>query len=129
MKRILAVLASCVVFAAGAQGKGAHKEGDDHKPKYGGIVKEVKEIQYELVAKPDAIAVYIEDHGKKVDANGTTGKLALRQGSNRTEVALSPAEGNRLEAKGTFNVAPGTVAILAIKRPGQAEETVRFTLK
>jgi hypothetical protein len=36
----------------------------DNKPKHGGIVQEVSEVQYELVAKPTMIAIYIEDHGK-----------------------------------------------------------------
>ena len=129
MIRTLAVVATSIALSAFAQSKDGHKHGDEHKPKYGGLVKEVKEVQYELVAKPDAIAVYLEDHGKKVDTKGATGKFTLRHGSDRSEGTLAPAGGNKLEAKGKFNVAPGTTAIVAVKRPGQAEETLRFTLK
>ena len=129
MKRAIAIIVSCIAVTAFAQGKDAHKHGDEHKPKYGGVVKEVKEIQYELVAKPDVITVYIEDHGKKIDSKGATGKVALRQGSDRSEGTLAPAGDNKLEAKGKFNVAPGTTAIVVVKRAGAAEETVRFTLK
>jgi hypothetical protein len=129
MNRAIAIIASCIALTAFAQGKDGHKHGEEHKPKYGGIVKEVKEIQYELVAKPDVITVYIEDHGKKVDTRGATGKVSLRHGSDRSEGTLAPAGDNKLEAKGKFNVAPGTTAILVVKRAGQAEETVRFTLK
>ena len=129
MIRTIAVIASTIALSAFSQSKDAHKHGDEHKPKHGGLVKEVKEVQYELVAKPDTITVYMEDHGKKVDANGASAKLTLRQGAKRSEVVLAPAQDNRLEAKGSFDVASGTTAILAVKRPGQAEETIRFTLK
>jgi len=129
MKRAIAIIVSCIAVTAFAQGKDAHKHGDEHKPKHGGIVKEVKEVQYELVAKPDVITIYIEDHGKKLDTKGATGKVALRQGSDRSEGTLVPAGDNKLEAKGKFNVAPGTTAIVVVKRAGAAEETVRFTLK
>ena len=129
MNRTIAVIASAFALSAFAQSKDAHKHGDEHKPKFGGLVKEVKEIQYELVAKPDVIIVYVEDHGKKVDTKGASGKVTLRHGSDRSEGTLAPAGDNKLEAKGKFNVAPGTTAIVAVKRAGQAEETVRFTLK
>ena len=81
------------------------------------------------MAKPDIITVYVEDHGKKVDTKGATGKVSLRHGADRSEGTLVPAGDNRLEAKGKFNVSAGTTAILAVKRAGQSEETVRFALK
>ena len=129
MIRTIAVIASAIALSAFAQPKDAHKHADEHKPKFGGLVKEVKEIQYEVVAKPDVITVYVEDHGKKVDTKGATGKVTLRHGSDRSEGTLAPAGDNKLEAKGKFNVAPGTTAIVAVKRSGHAEETFRFTLK
>ena len=128
MIRTVAVIASCLALGAFAQPKDAHKHAEQ-KPKFGGMVKEVKDIQYELVAKPDIITVYVEDHGKKIDVKGATGKVTLRHGADRSEGTLVPAGDNKLEAKGKFNVAPGTTAILAVKRAGQAEETVRLTLK
>lgn len=129
MIRTIAIVASSIALGAFAQSKDGHKHGDEHKPKFGGLVKEVKEVQYELVAKPDVITVYVEDHGKKIDTKGATGKVTLRHGADRSEGVLAPAGDNKLEAKGKFNVAPGTTAIVAVKRAGQAEETVRFTLK
>ncbi len=44
--------------------------GGDFKPKHGGVVQEVSEIQYEVVAKADSVAIYIEDHSKKIDTKG-----------------------------------------------------------
>lgn len=106
-----------------------HKHGDVHKPKHGGLVKEVKDIQYELVAKPDAVTLYLEDHGKKVDSKGSTGKVTFRMGADRSEATLAPAGDNKLEGKGAFKLSPGTTVIVQVKRPGQAEESVRFTFE
>jgi hypothetical protein len=39
--------------------------GGDFKPKHGGVVQEVSEIQYEVVAKADSVAIYIEDQARK----------------------------------------------------------------
>lgn len=101
----------------------------DHKPKYGGIVTEVKEIQYELVAKPDSIAIYVEDHGKKVDMKGGSATLTLLSASDKSEVKLTPAGENKLEAKGAFKVGPGTKGIASVALAGKPAQTVRFTLK
>ncbi len=40
----------------------------DAKPLYDGVITVVKDIHYELVAKPDSIALYIAGHGKPVKA-------------------------------------------------------------
>lgn len=127
MTRFLVAFATALLLAPPVLAQ--HKAGDEHKPKYGGMVKEVNEIQFELVAKPDTLTVYMEDHGKKVDTKGATGKVTLRQGAERSEVALTPAGDNKLEAKGNFKVNPGTTAIVQVQRAGKAEESVRFTLK
>jgi len=124
MKHSIALFVAALTFAASpAWAK------DEHKPKYGGQVKEINEIQYELVARPGVVTVFVEDHGKKIDTKGATGKATLRQGTERSEVALLPAGDNKLEGKGTFKAAPGTTAIVQVTRAGKAEESVRFTLK
>ena len=50
-------------FAAGDKHNHAH----EHKPLHGGVVVEVKDIDYELVASPTALRLYVRDHGKPVD--------------------------------------------------------------
>lgn len=127
MKFLTALIAAAFI-AAPARAQQGHKH-DEHKPKYGGIVKEVNEVQYELIAKPDRITLFVEDHGKKVETKGATGKVTLRTGSDRKEVVLQPAGDNKLEAAGTFNIAAGTVAIAQVKLAGKPEQGVRFTLK
>jgi hypothetical protein len=102
---------------------------DAHKPKYGGIVREVKGIQYELVAKPDSIAIYVEDHGKKVGTKGATATLTLLSGKEKSETPLTPSGENALEAKGSFKLAPGTRVVAVVTLSGRPATSVRFAVK
>lgn len=123
MKLVQIIIAAvAVIVSASVQ---AHV---DNKPKYGGVVQEVGEIQYELVAKADVIAIYVEDHGKKVATAGATSKVTLLTGKEKSDVQLMPAGGNKLEAKGAFNVKPGTKAVLVIKLNGKPPATARFVV-
>lgn len=100
----------------------------DHKPVHGGIVTEVKEVQYELVAKADTLQIYVSDHGKPVKVDGASARVTLLSGTDKQEVELKPA-GDKLEAKGSFKVAAGTKAAAQISLPGKAMASARFTLK
>lgn len=128
MNKLLATLLLLTASTLAVHAADPHKHAEA-KPKYGGIVKEVDEVQYELVAKPDRLSLYVEDHGKKVDSKGMTAKITLRAGSERSEINLTPAGENKLEATGSFKLAPGSVAIAQVKRAEKPEQTVRFTLK
>lgn len=101
----------------------------DHKPKYGGVVAVVKDVQYELVAKPDSVTVFIEDHGKKVGTKGAIGKLTLLTGSEKTDVTLAPVGENALAAKGVFKLSPGTKAVATITLEGKPAISARFEIK
>jgi hypothetical protein len=101
----------------------------DHHPKYGGVVAVVKDVQYEFVAKADSVAIFIEDHGKKVDTKGASAKLTLLTGGDKTEVALAPAGENGLEAKGAFKLPPGTKAVATITLAGKPAISARFEIK
>ncbi|KPF50821.1 hypothetical protein IP87_01575 [beta proteobacterium AAP121] len=104
-------------------GPGPH----DHAPLHGGVVVEVKDMDYELVARPTVIQLYLRDHGKAADLSRATAKLTLLTGSERQEVELQPA-GNRFEATGSFKVGPGTKAVAVVRLAGKAS-TARFTVK
>ena len=97
----------------------------DFKPKFGGQVQEVSEVQYEVVVKPDNIAIYVEDHGKKVDTKGATAKVSLLNGVDKSEATLAPAGDNKLEAKGKFNVKSGTKVTAVVTLAGKGAKTVR----
>jgi hypothetical protein len=125
MKSRIALLLAAVTLATSAT---VHADGD-HQPKYGGVVTVVKDVQYELVAKFDSVALFIEDHGKKVDTKGATGKLTLLTGGDKTEVPLNPMGDNGLGAKGTFKVPPGTKAVATITLANKPAINARFELK
>ena len=110
-------------LAAGAKRDHAH----DHKPMHGGVVVEVKDIDYELVAKPTVIQIHLRDHGKASDVSKATAKVTLLTGTEKQEVELKPV-GDKLEATGSFKVGPGTKAVAVVTVAGKPA-TVRFAVK
>jgi hypothetical protein len=119
---IVMALASSA-FAAGDKHDHAH----EHKPLHGGVVVEVKDIDFELVAKPTVIQLYLRDHGKATDVSKATAKVTLLTGAEKQEIELKPV-GDKLEATGGFKVGPGTKAVAVVTVAGKAA-TARFTLK
>jgi hypothetical protein len=118
-----------IIFAAALAIAGAaYAQKDDHAPKHGGIVVETKALDFEVVAKPDLIQIYVGDHGKPVKLDGAKGKVTLLNGSEKTEVELTPA-GDRMEAKGSFKVAKGTKGIASVTLAGKSAATARFEIK
>lgn len=115
--------AIALVLASTAHASGAH----DHSPKHGGVVTEVKDMDFELVAKSSVVQLYLRDHGKKVDIPKATAKVTLLTGAEKQEVELKPA-GDKLEATGSFKVGPGTKAVAVVTVNGKPS-TARFTLK
>ena len=98
-----------------------------HKPMQGGVLSTVKDVDYELVAKPDVLQLYVRDHGKPVDVSKTTAKVTLLSGSEKQEVELKPM-GDKLEAKGSFKINAGTKVVAQVVSAGKTS-SVRFALK
>lgn len=119
----LVLAAAGTVHAAGEK----HDYGHEHKPMHGGVVVEVKDMDYELVARPAAIQLYLRDHGKPADVSKASARITLLTGIDKQEVGLKPA-GDRLEATGSFKVGPGTKAVAVVTLHGRPA-TARFTLK
>jgi len=99
----------------------------DHKPMHGGVLTTVKDIDYELVANPTTLRLYVRDHGKAVDVSKASAKLTLLTGAEKQEVDLKPSD-DKLEAAGAFKVGPGTKIIAVISVKGR-QSTARFVLK
>lgn len=108
------------------------KKGEEHahdaKPAYGGVVSVVKDVNYELVAKPDTITLYVTDHGKPIDTKDASATLTLLSASDKSEIKLTPAGENKLQAKGSFKVDKGTKVVASVNTGGKLQ-SVRFTLK
>ena len=121
-------LVAIAVFAFAFKFSATAFPGPGHAPKYGGVVQEAGDMQYELVVKADSIAIFVEDHDKKVDTKGGTAKVTLLNGANKIEATLVAAGGNKLEAKGSFKFAKGTKAVAVVQLAGKPISTARFVL-
>ncbi len=128
MKTKLCAATTTALALAFALSGAAHAGGThDHSPQHGGVVDEVKDMDYELVAKANVVQLYLRDHGKKVDLAKATAKVTLLTGADKQEVELKPA-GDKLEASGSFKVGPGTKAVAVVTVNGKPA-TARFTFK
>jgi hypothetical protein len=126
MKLATIIISACIAFAGTAAL--AQKKDDHNTPKHGGMWVETKALDFEIVAKPELIQVYVGDHGKPVKLDGAKGKVTLLNGSEKTEVDLAHA-GDKLEAKGSFKVAKGTKGIVSVTLVGKSAATARFEVK
>ena len=124
---LLATLALFLSASAHAAGE-HHHAADNHKPVHGGVVAATKVMDYDLVAKPTVIQLYLRDHGKPADASKASAKLTLLSGADKQEVELRPA-GDKLEATGSFKVSPGTKAVAVVTIGGKALGSARFVIK
>ena len=124
--KLTQLIAACALAATGSA-FAADGHSHDAKPLHGGVVVEVKDIEYELVARPDLVQLHVRDHGKAVDVSKASAKLTLLAGTAKQEVELKPA-GDKLEAKGSFKVAANTKA-LAVVSLADKSATARFLLK
>lgn len=123
---LLASIALALAVPASAAGE-KHDHAHEHKPMHGGVVVEVKDMDYELVARPTTIQLFLRDHGKAADVSKASAKVTLLTGTEKQEVELKPA-GDRLEATGSFKIGPGTKAVAVVTIAGKPA-TARFTLK
>lgn len=125
ISRTLTLLAALASLSFGGH---AIAHGDDHAVKYGGIVVATKAMDFEVVAKPESIQLYLSEHGKVVNLAGAKAKVTLLNGAEKTELELMPA-GEKLEAKGTFKVQEGTRGIASVTLVGKPAAVVRFEIK
>lgn len=103
--------------------------GHDHGPKYGGVVREVNSVAYELVARPDSLTLHVSDHGKPVATQGAQAEAVIYAGNDKTTVKLEPAGENRMAAKGSFKVGVGVRVLLTATLPGKPPAKATFKLK
>lgn len=128
MKAIHLMTALFITSTGAAFAADGHDHGHEHKSLHGGVVTEVKDMDYELVAKPEVLQLHLRDHGKAVDVSKASAKVTLLAGSEKQEVELKSA-GDKLEAKGVFKVTAGTKAVALVTLPGKSAATARFVLK
>ncbi len=125
--RILFASTALVLANAAFSADDKHNHAHEHKPLHGGVVVELKDMDYELVAKKSVIQLHLRDHGKPFDVSKSTAKVTLLTGTDKQEVELKPV-GDKLEANGNFKIATGTKAIAVVTMAGKPA-TVRFVMK
>ena len=127
---VSALALAMVVLAPAASAADDHKHDEKaHTGHHGGVVTVAGHTEYELVAKPDVLTIYVSEEEKPVPTKGASGTLTLLAGKEKISGALVPAGDNRLEARGAFKLAPGARVVATITLPGRKAEQVRFTLK
>lgn len=126
------ILTNLLVAASlGLMGANAFAHTDDMlatmQAPHGGQLKMAGPYHLELVLKPGVVQVYVTDHGdKQIASQGGRGSATLLSGGKKTVVKLSPAGGNLLQGKGTFNAAPGMKVVVSVMMPGQPAQQARF---
>jgi len=122
MKSIMVIVILLISFISPAHAGAGH----ELKPMHGGVMVEAKDIDVELVAKPDSLSLYLMDHGKPIPIDGGTAKLTVLIGSDKKDYELLP-NGGKFEVKGSFNIPKGSKVIVVIKIKTKVI-TARFNL-
>ena len=97
---------------------------------HGGQLRAAGPFHLELVAKDGELTLYITDHGDKpVPTHGGQGKANIQVGKDgaRQSVTLEPVFGNRMRARGEFQITPETSVAVLLAIPGYATQGARFT--
>ena len=123
-----ALVVSMSLCGAGFAADQAHDDKHGHEGLHGGVVAEVRDMDYELVVKPGVIQIYLRDHDKAVDVKGAKAKVTVFVGRDKVEAQLAPVA-DKLEAKGAFTVTAGSKAIAVVTLAGKSPQKVQFTLK
>ena len=121
---LISLSASGLSLAAKHDHEGDHR----HEGSRGGVVVEVSDVDYELVAKPDLLQVYASDHGKAVDLSGASATATIYSGRDKQEVKLSGFS-DRMEAKGDFKIAAGAKVVVVLDSKGKPARKIQFTVK
>lgn len=121
----LAAVGLSALLASSAQAGAGHS----HGPQYGGVVREVAHVNYELVAKPDSLTLHVGNHGKPVATQGARAEAVIYAGSGKTVVKLEPAGENRMQARGSFKTGVGVRVALTVTLPGKTPAKATFNLR
>ena len=99
------------------------------QPEHGGIVQLVGDMSFELVPAADHVELWVEDDGDEVNSAELAAKLTVVDGGAKSEVALTPAGGNKFEAKGVKIAKGAKVTALLTLKDKQSRIAANFTIK
>ena len=127
MKKAVSLALSMLVAASFSAASVAADKHQESKPRHGGVVVEVNEVDYELVARDGNVVIHVSDHGKPVSTKGWSGSIALV--GEKASAELAPSGDNLLTAKGTLPVKPGARLLATVQPPGKKPVQLRFSVK
>jgi len=119
------VMLASALASAPAIAEGGHA----HGPRHGGVAREVGNLTYELVAKPDLLTLHVSDHGKPISTRGAAAEATIYAGNEKTPVALRPEGENTLVAKGSFKTGVGVRVAVTVVLEQRKETRLTFNLK
>jgi len=99
----------------------------DAKPKHGGQVQAASDLNFELVAQPGGVLLYLEDHDQPLSSAGFSGKLTVLLDGAKSDAPLKPAGDNKLLAAG-LKLAAGAKAVAVVVTPQNQTIAVRVAL-
>jgi hypothetical protein len=116
---LVGVTASCPTFAHDKPIKGPN----------GGQLIHVDDAHYELVAKDNALTLFVSDNDTKPRAtvDGTKATAAVLADGKTTTVELKPATADTLKGTGTFVAKPGLRVVVSIQETSRKPAQIRFT--
>ncbi len=108
-----------------------HQHGDDHahQAQHGGIVSEADHMDFEFVARDDAVTLYVRDHGAPAKVDGATARVTVLSGKVKTTMNLKASGLGQLSASGRIASAPGSKILALVSLPGKQPIQVRFAIK
>jgi hypothetical protein len=128
MKQLLFAFAALIILAAAAEFNTARAHGGT-QPEHGGVVQLVGDMTFELVPAADHVELWVEDDGEEVTSADLAAKLTIVDGGAKSEVALTPAGGNKFEAKGVKLGKGAKVTALLTLKDKQSKVAANFTIK
>ena len=99
------------------------------QPEHGGVVQLVGDMSFELVARADGVELYVEDDGDEINSADMAAKLTVVDAGAKAQVTLTPAAGNKFEAKGVKIARGAKVAVLLTLKDKQSKIAANFTVK
>ena len=129
MKQVLTSFVALLVLAVGSVSFNTAYAHGGTQPEHGGIVQLVGDMSFELVPAADHVELWVEYDGEEVTSADLAAKLTIVDGSAKSEVALTPAGGNKFEAKGVKIGKGAKVTALLTLKDKQSKIAANFTIK
>jgi hypothetical protein len=95
----------------------------------GGQLIHVDDAHYELVAKGNALILFVSDDSQapRTSLVGTKATATALVAGKTVDIDLVPGDADALQGTGTFVAAKGLKVVVSIQEPGRKPAQIRFT--